>query len=168
MNDNKPNEQAKPAGSEAVSDILVASGFILFAMLMFIGATQFTYKTAMGYITSAAFTPVLLSIFVFLLSIVLIIQTLRKNKAVKISLSEWFKSARNEETVRRSLVLMVITGAYIILVGRINFLLLTFIFLLVIYYYLKIGKPVRVLLYSLLNALLIAYVVPVIYQMPLP
>jgi hypothetical protein len=76
-------------------------------------------------------------------------------------------TCRNE-TVRRSAVLIVITGLYIFLVGRAPFLPLTFLFLFVIYYYLRIGTITRIVAYSLANSLLIAYIIPWIYQMPLP
>ena len=60
------------------------------------------------------------------------------------------------------------TGFYIVLVGVVNFILITFVFLFVIYYYLQVGKIWRVLLYSAMNTVLIAYIVPTVYQMPLP
>jgi len=168
MKDNQPNEQTKPSGNDALSDILAACFFLLFAILMFIGATQFTYKSNMGFITSAGFTPMLLSVFVSVLSVILIIETLKRNKSARLSISEWFNNARGDEAVRRSVALIIMTGIYIVLVGVVNFILITFVFLFVIYYYLQVGKIWRVLLYSAMNTALIAYVVPAVYQMPLP
>ena len=162
------DDQVKPSGNDAVSDILAASCFILFSVLMFIGATQFTYKSDMGFITSAGFTPILLSIVVCALSVMLILETLKNNKSARLSMAAWLKSAKADETVRRSVALILITGMYIMLVGVINFILITFVFLFVIYYYLKVGKIWRVLLYSTMNTVLIAYIIPTVYQMPLP
>jgi hypothetical protein len=168
MKDNQSNEQTQASGNDALSDILAACGFLLFAVFMFIGATQFTYKSNMGFITSAGFTPMLLSILVIVLSVILIIETVKRNTSARLSLSEWFKGAREDETVRRSVVLALLTGVYIALVGVVNFILITFVFLFVIYYYLQVGKLWRVLLYSVMNTVLIAYIIPTVYQMPLP
>ncbi|GAB4372140.1 MAG: hypothetical protein Kow009_08210 [Spirochaetales bacterium] len=161
-------EQRTDAANEALSDILAACGFLLFAVLMGIGASQFSYKSNMGFVTSAAFTPILLSVLVSLLSIFLILETRKRNRTLPLSLAEWFKSIRDDETVRRFGILALLIGLYIGLVGIVNFFILTFGFLFCIYSYLQVGKLWRVLLYSVLNTLLIAYVIPTIYQMPLP
>ena len=112
--------------------------------------------------------PLLLSVLVAILSVVLIFDTIRKNKSSALRFKTWLKEIRADETVRRSFVLVVVTGIYTLLVGMIPFLLVNFLYLLVIFYYLKIGKLPRVFVYSIANALLIAYVIPYIYQMPLP
>lgn len=165
VNDVPDNSAPSTAG---VGDIVLAVGFLIFSILMFIGATQFTWQTAMGFVTSAAFTPLLLSVLVAFLSMVLIFDTIRKNRKSALKFRAWLKEVVADETVRRSFVLVVVTGIYTLLVGMIPFLLVNFLYLLVMFYYLKIGKLPRVFVYSIANALLIAYVIPYIYQMPLP
>jgi uncharacterized integral membrane protein len=171
MTENGPVNDVPDDGASStagVGDIVLAVGFLIFSILMFIGATQFTWQTAMGFVTSAAFTPLLLSVLVAALSVVLIIETIGKNRSSALKFRAWLKDLVADETVRRSFVLVVATGIYTLLVGRIPFLLVNFIYLLIVYYYLKIGKLPRVFVYSVANALLIAYVIPYIYQMPLP
>ena len=164
--DNSPADRAPTTAG--VGDIVIAVGFLIFAVLMFIGATQFTWQTSMGFITSAAFTPILLSVLVAILSLVLIFETISKNKSSALRFRAWLKEVVADETVRRSFVLVIVTGIYTLLVGVIPFLVVNFLYLLILYYYLKIGKLPRVFVYSIVNAVLIAYVIPYIYQMPLP
>ena len=153
---------------DTIADILTAVGFLLFSILMFIGATRFSYQEEMGFVTSAGFTPMLLAVLVGVLSIILIIKTIRANKLVSLRISAWFNDNRRNETVRRSIVVIAITGLYIYSVGHLPFLPLTFLFLCSIYFYLKVGSLVKIIIYSLANSLLIAYAIPWIYQMPLP
>jgi len=169
--ENPDKKETLPGGDDpgdAMSDIVTAVGFLFFALLMFAGATQFTYQEEMGFVTSAGFTPMLLAVIVSLLSIFLIIRTFKRNKASLVGFSVWLRKLSRDEVVRRSIVLILITGGYIVLVGVAPFLPLTFLFLCGIYYYLKIGGIIRTIIYSLTNALLIAYAIPWVYQMPLP
>ncbi len=166
--DIKGKKVSVNGSDDAMADIVTAAGFLLFALLMLIGATRFTYQKEMGFVTSAGFTPILLAILVSILSIFLIVRTIRREKPGSIHFSAWAARLCRDETVRRSALLITITGLYIFLVGTVHFLPLTLLFLCTIYFYLKIGTIGRILIYSLANALLIGYVIPWIYQMPLP
>lgn len=166
--DKKETQTGDSDPVDAMSDIVTAVGFLVFALLMFAGATQFTYQEEMGFVTSAGFTPMLLAVIVSLLSIFLIIRTFHRRKSSLVRFSDWLRKLSSDEMVRRSIALILITGGYIFLVGVTPFLPLTFLFLCGIYYYLKIGGILRTIIYSLTNALLIAYVIPWVYQMPLP
>ena len=166
--DTTESKDVGHAAGDTIADILTAAGFLLFSILMFIGATRFSYQEEMGFVTSAGFTPMLLGVLVGVLSIILIIKTIRANKLVSLRISAWFTDNRRNETVRRSLVIILITGLYIFAVGHLPFLPLTFVFLCSIYFYLKVGSLIKIIIYSLANSLLIAYAIPWVYQMPLP
>lgn len=150
-----------PAG-----DIVLAISMILFAALMFIGTQYFPHRARMGLITSARFTPILLSILVTILCCVLIIMTVRKFG--KVSIKKWLLESLSDETTKRSIVLMVMIGVYIFLVGQVNFVAINILFLLVMYWYLRIGSWKIIVAYSLISGLLVSVIVPYIFQMPLP
>jgi hypothetical protein len=165
FNDNQPKQNMRsknwPAG-----DIIIGILIIIYAVLMFIGAQYFPHRARMGTITSARFTPILLSILVIILCSFLIIKTIRK--CGKVSINDWFREMISDETMRRSYVLIVMIGVYIFLVGRIQFVVINTLYLFAIYWYLKIGSWKIILIYSLVGGLLVSVVVPRIFQMPLP
>ena len=149
-----------------LGDVFMGAAFILFAALMFTGALFFSYRTHMGFVTAAAFTPIVLSIIVTILSATLIVTSLREPGMERVG--SWFRRVAAEERTRRSAILAGITALYILTVGRIDFLLANFVFLVVMYRYLEVGSIVRVLLLGAINAGIVGFVVPRIFQLPLP
>ncbi len=147
-------------------DVLLGAIFLLFSILMFIGAQFFTYRTQMGFVTAAAFTPIVLSIIVAILSGFLIIGALRKPKSR--SIGRWAGSVIADDRTHRSLVMAVLTAIYVVAVGRINFLVVNLVYLFVAYRYLKVGSMWKVAVLSIVNAAIVGVVVPRIFQMPLP
>jgi len=149
-----------------VGDIVIAISIIIFAVLMFIGAQYFPHRARMGMITSAKFTPILLSILVIILCFVLIMMTIRKYD--KASLKDWFLESLADETTKRSLILISMIGVYIFLVGQLNFIAINILYLFIMYWYLRIGSWKMIIIYSLVSGLLVSVIVPYIFQMPLP
>lgn len=152
--------------NEAVGDLLMALAFIVFAVLMFLGAYHFPWRARMGVVTSAGFVPILLCALIFLLSIALIIATLQKYS--RASLSEWLSSTLVDDRIRRSFTIAVITFIYVLSIGKINFLAANTLYLIVMFWYLRVGNWIRVIMYGVLNGIFVAVIVPYIFQMPLP
>lgn len=166
--ENSGSEQDKggkgkdwPAG-----DLILALALIAYSALMAIGALNFRWNPRMGIVTSPAFTPILLSVLVTLLSCALIVDTLVKYG--RVSLSNWFKGAVGEERMKRSFVLIIITAVYVVLTGRISFFAVTTVYLFAMFWYLRIGNWKMIVLYSLLAGAAVAVFIPYIFRMPLP
>lgn len=138
----------------------------MYAVLMSIGAYNFRWHPRMGVVTSPAFTPILLSALVTILSCVLIGATLMKHG--KVSLIRWFRGVVGDERMQRSLILIVLTGVYVFLIGRGSFIAVTTVYLFAMYWYLKIGSLRLIILYSLAAGLLVSVLIPYVFQMPLP
>ncbi|MCF7944302.1 MAG: tripartite tricarboxylate transporter TctB family protein [Spirochaetia bacterium] len=149
-----------------VGDIMISLLFIAYALFMFIGALNFTTRAGMGRITSPKFTPILLSILVFILCMVLIILTLKRFKGF--SILGWFRDVFTDKRMQRSFTLAGFMTAYIIFIGIINFILINLVYFLVIYSYLKIGNWVKIILYSVACTLIVAVIVPYVFNMPAP
>jgi magnesium-transporting ATPase (P-type) len=147
-------------------DLVLSGVLIIYSILMIIGAANFPRRARMGRITSPAFTPIMLSIFVMALCVVLIIGTFKKYG--KISISTWFKEVIADERMRRSYLLMVFILIYVLLVGRVHFLIANVVFLGIMYWYLKIGSWKSIIIYTLASSVFISLVVPYVFQMPLP
>jgi hypothetical protein len=162
-NQRKKNRYSENwSGGDIVFGILI----IIYAILMFIGAMHFPHRAQMGIITSAKFTPMLLSILMIILCCTLIIVTIRKYGSV--SIAGWFKEIVSDETMRRSFILIIMIGLYILLIGRIHFIIINILYFFVMYYYLKIGSWKMIILYSVASGLFVSVVVPNVFQMPLP
>lgn len=158
--------QEKKSEHWGAGDLVFSGVLIVFSILMIIGAAKFPKRARMGRITSPAFTPIMLSIFVIILCIVLIIGTLRKYG--KISISTWFKEVIADERMQRSYLLMGIILIYVLLVGRVHFFIANVVFLGIMYWYLKIGSWKDIIIYTLASSVFISLVVPYVFQMPLP
>lgn len=165
LKDNQPKGKTRSSNWPA-GDIVLAISMILFAALMFIGTQYFPHRARMGLVTSARFTPILLSILVTILCCILIMMTVRKFG--KVSIRDWLFESLADETTKRSIVLMVMIGVYIFLVGQVNFMAINILFLFVMYWYLRIGSWKMIFVYSLVSGLLVSVIVPYIFQMPLP
>lgn len=147
-------------------DIMIAIFFLVFAVLMLVGAVNFTSRPQMGRLTSPKFTPILLSILVIIFCVALIVVTLKKNRGL--SVSGWFKEVFSDQQMRRSMVLIAMFTVYIVLVGLLDFTLVNAVFFLVIYSYLKIGGWIRIIIYSAVSAAVVSVLVPLLFNMPTP
>lgn len=149
-----------------VGDYMIAVLFIAYAVFMFVGAYHFPSRARMGMLTSAKFTPMLLSTLVVILCVVMVIRT--RVKFGRLSISGWFHGVMADERMRRSYVLMVMIGVYILLIGIIPFFIINLVFFLVIYFYLKIGTWKRIVLYSVISSAVVSYLVPYVFNLPVP
>jgi len=86
----------------------------------------------------------------------------------RLSISGWFHGVMADERMRRSYVLMVMIGVYILLIGIIPFFIINLVFFLVIYFYLKIGTWKRIVLYSVISSAVVSYLVPYVFNLPVP
>lgn len=165
-NNNQIEKQEHTGIYWPIGDIVVAILMIIYAILMFVGAQFFPHRARMGFITSAKFTPILLSILIIILCLILIIRTIKSNS--KISIIDWWRELIASETLRRSFILILIIGLYIFFIGKFSFLIINTMYLLVIYSYLKIGTWKMIIFYSLVGGIIVSWMIPYIFQMPLP
>jgi hypothetical protein len=147
-------------------DYIIGGLFIIFAILMFIGAYNFQWRPRMGIMTSANFTPMLLSVLVVLLTVLMMILTRRRFG--KVNFRVWMKGVLADEKMQRSFILIGMIAAYIFLVGLIHFVIVNILFFFAMFWYLKIGTLVRTIIYAVLSGLFVGMVVPYVFQMPLP
>lgn len=166
MAESANNNSNSDGNYDAVSDILTALIMIGYAIFMFVGAMNFPSRRNMGFITSPRFTPILLSITIFIFLIILIIQKIKEGNLV--NLRDWVKAVVRKEENRRFFILFLIISTYIYFIGDLNFLLLNFLFYVVSFYYLRVGSISRILLYGTVCTILVGYVVPKIFSMPIP
>lgn len=147
-------------------DLLIGLVFITYGVLMAIGAVNFRWNPRMGVITAPAFTPILLSALIVLLSLVLIARSLWRCGLPDVR--QWYRSVIADERISRSAILLLMTGAYVAMVGRVYFPVATTIYLVAMFWYLKLGRFWVVVLSGVAAGLFISVVIPGIFRMPLP
>lgn len=149
-----------------VGDILVSIVFIAYSVFMFVGALGFPRHGQMTFVTGPWFTPMLLSSVVVILCMVIIVRTVLKSG--RLSLVGWMREVSTDERMRRSLVIAVVIGIYVGLIGVVHFTVVNLVFFLVVFFYLKIGSRIRIVVYSLAGTLLVGHLVPYIFNLPVP
>jgi len=161
-------EQKEEVRSEnwPVGDILISIVFIAYSVFMFVGARGFPRHGQMTFVTGPWFTPMLLSSVVGILCVALIVRTLIKFR--KLSAVGWVREVFADERMQRSLALAVIIGVYVGLIAVVHFTIVNLVFFLVVFFYLKIGSRLQIVIYSVASTLVVAHIVPYIFNLPVP
>jgi hypothetical protein len=78
-------------------------------------------------------------------------------------------AVRKEEEIRRFLWILGFMTLYIVvLIGYLPFIVATLIYHALIFFYLKIGGPVKIIIYTLIATALVAVFLPGVFDMPVP
>ncbi len=154
-------EPARAAGDLAV-------GLVLIAVCVWAGweALGMPRRGALGMLTSPGFTPLLACLTVGVMSAVLVGSAVLRGAigGVRVRLAEM---ARSEES-RRVVVLFVLIATYGLLVGVIQFAVVTAAFLLACFTFVRAGGWVTIVVTAMVGTLLAAIAIPYAFSMPLP
>jgi hypothetical protein len=150
----------------AAGDFII--GLILLALSVFvvIESLRMPEKGKWGFFMGPGFLPLILAIALLCLTLFLLISslTLRGPSGVK----PLFQRLKGSFESRRLLIISGWTAIYVVLIGTIPFLLINFIYFLGIFLYLKVGRLWKVIILSLCSSLLVGYITPWIFDMPIP
>jgi hypothetical protein len=121
----------------------------------------------LGIMMSPGFVPLFTGIVLLLLSMVINIRALRGGGLQYVG--SLLQSIRNEEEIRRFLWILGFMTLYIVgFIGYMPFIVATLIYHGLIFFYLKIGGPVKILFYTLIATALVAVFLPRVFNMPVP
>jgi hypothetical protein len=116
---------------------------------------------------SPGFVPLLTGIVLFLLNLVINVRALRGGGLQYAG--SLLRSIRKEEESRRFLWILGFMTLYIVgLIGHMPFIAATLIYHVLIFFYLKIGGPVKIVIYTLIATVLVAVFLPRVFDMPMP
>lgn len=157
---NKKNQES------AAGDFII--GLVLLALSIFIifESIRMPQKGRWGFFMGPGFLPLILGLILLGLSFSLIILSLNSNAPTGIV--SLFQKIKEGVESRRFLIIAGWTAIYVILTGTIPFLLINFIYFFGIFLYLKAGRLWEILLLSIGASLLVGFVTPWIFDMPLP
>ena len=143
---------------------LFVSFFSLFVILESLRMPQ---RGHLGIMMSPGFVPLFTGIVLFLLSLVINVRALRGGGLQYVGVL--LQSIRREEEIRRFLWILGFVTLYIVgLIGYIPFILATLIYHALIFFYLKIGGLVKIVIYTLIATALVAVFLPKVFNMPVP
>ncbi|HEY8541750.1 MAG TPA: tripartite tricarboxylate transporter TctB family protein [Pseudothermotoga sp.] len=148
-----------------MKDRITAIVFILLASFFLIGAILMPFKTEYRKYGAPGIVPIVFSAIVILLNLIMFFRKREKTVSPqKTDLDRQRISAEN----KRLLISVIVCLSYVFLLGRLNFIVLTSIFVaaLSLIFYRK--KPVLVIIASVLVTYGIYYIFEKLFLLPLP
>lgn len=159
----------RPGGSAAGAAADLLAGVFLLALSAFvlIEAARMPPRGPLGFFTGPGLVPTVVGAALAILSATLLSHTLRQGALP--ALSEWAAGLLTPEAARLGVVVALL-GMMVLLVGRVPFWVATLIYFTFSLAYLRVGggRPVMVLLYAGLLALVIGYLLPMAFELPMP
>lgn len=138
-----------------------------FSLFVIVESLRMPQRGHLGIMMSPGFVPLFTGIVLFLLSMVINVRALRGGGHQYVG--SLLRSIRNEEEIRRFLWILGFMTLYIVgLIGYLPFSAATLIYHALIFYYLKIGGPLKIVIYTLIATVLVAVFLPRVFDMPVP
>ena len=164
MTTNPPKSKSKV---QYTGDFLLGLLLTAFALFVIIEAWRMPQRGNMGFLMSPGFVPFLTGIALLCLCMGLTAGAVVKGGMKQSRL--WLRLCLTDKENRRFLIICAFTGLYVVgLLGRVPFSLATLVFHALIFYYLRVGSIKKIALYALLATIFVAYVLPGLFEMPLP
>lgn len=149
------------------------SSVIMFLLSLFVILESWKIygKAGKPMYLSPALIPLMLGVILLFLSITLCITSLKEG-GVSARITEWkevWKELKEDPNTVRMLVGVVLMGLYtFVLLGMLPFWLATFLFMLLLMYFLEAGSIVQIVSISILVTGLIIFLFQVCFRVPLP
>lgn len=154
-------------GSKFSGDFLLGLILTAFSIFVIVESAHMPQRGTLGIFMSPGFVPLITGSILLFLSLLFTISAFLKGGYR--NLGQWFLNNIAGEENKRFLVILSLMGFYAIgLVGHIPFIGATLIFHFLIFWYLKVGGMVKIVAYSLLVTFLVAFLLPTLFNMPLP
>ena len=146
---------------------MLGSFVSFFSLFVIVESLRMPQRGHLGIMMSPGFVPLFTGIVLLLLSMVINIRALRGGGLQYVG--SLLQSIRNEEEIRRFLWILGFMTLYIVgFIGYMPFIVATLIYHGLIFFYLKIGGPVKILIYTLIATALVAVFLPRVFNMPVP
>lgn len=159
-------EPKHSGGHYAAGEFLASILLVAIAIFVVVESLRMPQRGPIPFVVSPGFPPFLLGLTLLLLSLRIFFDTTKEGGYRQIRTWFW-ESLKNEES-RRLLSIVLLTGAYTLLLGRVPFLVATLAYFSSIFIYLRVGGPVYIAVYALGFSVFVAYVLPRLFEMPLP
>jgi hypothetical protein len=165
--DHHKSGPPEEAGLDLAGELMLGVFVSCFSLFVIVESLRMPQRGHLGIMMSPGFVPLFTGIILFLLSLVINLRALRGGGLQ--SVGSLLRSIRNEEEIRRFLWILGFITLYIVgLIGYMPFVAATLIYHVLIFFYLKIGGPVKIVIYTLIATALVAVFLPRVFDMPVP
>ena len=155
------------SGMDKAGELMLGVCVSFFALFVIVESVRMPRRGHLGIMMSPGFVPLFTGIVLLFLSFVINVRALRAGGHKYIG--SLCKSIRDDEELRRFLWILGFMVLYIVgLIGVVPFLAATLIYHVLIFYYLRIGGPLKIVIYTLIAAGLVAVFLPRVFDMPVP
>ena len=167
QSDHQKSALSQEAGRDRAGELMLGSFVSFFSLFVIVESLRMPQRGHLGIMMSPGFVPLFTGIVLLLLSMVINIRALRGGGLQYVG--SLLQSIRNEEEIRRFLWILGFMTLYIVgFIGYMPFIVATLIYHGLIFFYLKIGGPVKILIYTLIATALVAVFLPRLFDMPVP
>ncbi|MDR5694514.1 MAG: tripartite tricarboxylate transporter TctB family protein [Armatimonadota bacterium] len=159
-------EEHGSEGQRNAGEFLAGIVLVGFSIFVIVESLRMPQRGPIPYVLSPGFLPLLLGFILFLLSTFVLSEGIRGGGHRKLGM--WLGDISKHEEFWRWLIILLMTGGYTFVLGKIPFWMATVAYFLAIFIYLRIGGPARIAMYALGFSLFVSYVLPKLFEMPLP
>ena len=165
--DHHKNAPPEGIGMGLAGELILGLFVSSFSLFVIVESLRMPQRGHLGIMMSPGFVPLFTGIVLFLLSLVINVRALRGGGLQYVGVL--LQSIRKEEENRRFLWILGFVTLYIVgLIGYVPFILATLIYHALIFFYLKIGGPLKIVIYTLIATALVAVFLPRVFDMPVP
>jgi hypothetical protein len=167
QSDDHKSASLEGPGRDKAGELLLGSFVTIFSLFVIVESLRMPQRGHLGILMNPGFVPLFTGIVLLLLSMVINIRALRSGGLQYVG--SLVKSIRSEEEIRRFLWILGFITLYVVgLIGYVPFIAATLIYHALIFIYLKIGGPVKIVIYTLIATALVAVFLPSVFDMPVP
>ena len=157
QDDRYRDDPAAKSGLDMAGELILGLFVSFFSLFVIEESLRMPQRGHLGIMMSPGVVPLFTGIALLLLSIVINVRALRGGGLHYVR--SLLRSVRNQEEIRRFLWILGFMTLYI--VGLI-------IYHILIFSYLRIGGPVKIVIYTLIATALVAVFLPRVFDMPVP
>jgi hypothetical protein len=167
QNDHRKGDPSEETGMDMAGELMMGLFVSVFSLFVMVESLRMPQRGHLGIMMSPGFVPLFTGMVLFLLSMVINVRALRGRGHQYVG--SLLRSIRKEEEIRRFLWILGFMTVYIVgLIGHMPFIAATLIYHVLIFFYLKIGGPVKIVVYTLIATALVAVFLPRVFDMPVP
>jgi hypothetical protein len=167
QNNHQKGAPSEGTGMDMAGELMLGLFISFFSLFVILESLRMPQRGHLGIMMSPGFVPLFTGIVLFLLSLTINVRALRGGGLQYVGVL--LQSIRREEEIRRFLWILGFVTLYIVgLIGYVPFIAATVIYHALIFFYLKIGGPVKIVIYTLIATALVAVFLPRVFNMPVP
>ena len=155
------------SGMDMAGELMLGLFISLFSLFVIVESLRMPQRGHLGIMMSPGVVPLFTGVVLLLLSLVINVRALRGGGLQYVG--ALLRSLRGEEEIRRFLWILGFMTLYIVgLIGYVPFIAATLIYHALIFFYLRIGGPLKIIIYTLIATALVAVFLPRVFDMPVP